>query len=127
MKFITTDKAPIPAGHYSQAVIHNGIVYISGQLPIIRGSGKKEVLSIEEQTRQTLTNLAAVLKASGSDISQVLRTTVYIADISLWDQINTVYADFFGPHKPARSIVPTRELHFGFQIEIDAIAVVTSN
>ena len=68
-------------------------------------------------------NLSEILKAAGSDIDQVIKTTIYVSDIELWDRVNAVYSSFFGEHRPARAVVPTRDLHFGFQIEIEAIAV----
>ena len=126
MKKISTPDAPQPAGHYSQAIEHAGIVYVSGQIPIDPKSEEKKVGSIEEQTEQVLTNLAAILKATNSRMDQVLKVTVYISDISLWDQVNKTYARFFGNHRPARTIVPSRDLHFGFQIEVDAIATVNN-
>lgn len=124
MKSTQTDKAPLPGGHYSQAIVHNGLVYVSGQLPIDPQTGEKQTGSVEEQTRLVLQNLSAILEASGSSLSQVLKVTVYISDISLWGQVNEVYADVFGDHRPARAIVPTRDLHFGFKIEVDAVAAV---
>jgi 2-iminobutanoate/2-iminopropanoate deaminase len=124
MKSTQTDKAPLPGGHYSQAIVHNGLVYLSGQLPIDPQTGEKQTGSVEEQTRLVLQNLSAILEASGSSLSQVLKVTVYISDISLWGQVNEVYADVFGDHRPARAIVPTRDLHFGFKIEVDAVAAV---
>ena len=124
MKYISTKNAPTPAGHYSQAVVQGGLVFVSGQLPINPVSGEKKTGSIEEQTEQTLQNLAEILKAANSSLDQVVKVTVYFSDIELWNRVNAVYADFFGEHKPARAVVPTRELHYGFQIEIDAIAVV---
>ncbi|MBN1636818.1 MAG: RidA family protein [Deltaproteobacteria bacterium] len=124
MKRIFNQNAPKPAGHYSRAIAHDGLVFISGQLPIDPVSGEKRLGSIEEQTEQVLKNLAEILKAAGSDLNKVLKTTVYIANIQLWDRVNTVYAGIFGEHRPARAVVPTRDLHFGFLIEIDAIAYV---
>ena len=124
MKKIQTDKAPLPGGHYSQAVVHNGLVYISGQLPVDPLTGEKITGSIEDQTDQVLKNLSAILDASGSSLDRVLKVTVYISDISFWGKVNEIYSRAFGDHRPARAIVPTRELHFGFQIEIEAIAVV---
>jgi 2-iminobutanoate/2-iminopropanoate deaminase len=124
MEPIYTSKAPRPAGHYSQAIVHNDLVFVSGQLPIDPHTGKACTASIEEQTKQALRNLEEILKASGSSLRGVIRTTVYVADIALWDQVNQVYASYFGEHRPARAVVPTRELHFGCQIEIDAIAVI---
>ena len=122
IKIVNTRSAPTPAGHYSQAVIHNGLVYVAGQLAIDPQTGEKKLGSIEEQTEQVLSNLGAVLKAAGSDLSRVLKMTVYVSDISLWGAINAVYARVMGGHKPARSVVPTKELHHGFLVEIDAVA-----
>jgi len=121
---VSTAEAPAPAGHYSQAIVHENTVYVSGQLPIDPRIGEKHVGSIEEQTEQALRNVAAILKAAGSDISRVIKTTVYVSDISLWARVNAVYAEFFGEHRPARAVVPTRDLHFGFQVEIEAVAVL---
>jgi 2-iminobutanoate/2-iminopropanoate deaminase len=121
---VTTQKAPLPAGHYSQAVVHGKTVYVSGQLPIDPRNGSKEPRSIEEQTQQVLQNLEAILNAAGSDAAHVIKTTVYVSDIKLWDRVNAVYSEFFGDHRPARVVVPTLELHFGFQVEIEAIAAV---
>lgn len=122
---ISTPNAPRPAGHYSQAIVHGDIVYVSGQLAIDPQTGEKRLGSIEEQTEQALKNVAEILKAANSDVSQVLKTTVYVSDIALWERVNAVYARFFGEHRPARAVVPTRDLHYGFQIEIEAIAFVS--
>ena len=124
MKVISTQNAPEPAGHYSQAIVHHNIVYVSGQLPIDPKTGEKRTGPIEEQTEQVLKNLSEILKAAGSNLNQVLKTTVYLSDIELWSRVDAVYARFFGEHRPARAVVPTRNLHFGFQIEIEAIAAV---
>lgn len=124
MEMISTPNAPKPAGHYSQAIVHNNLVYVSGQLPVDPESGEKRIGSIEEQTEQALKNLSEILKAAGSSLNQVIKTTVYISDIELWDQVNAIYGRFFGEHRPARAVVPTRNLHFGFQIEIEAIAAL---
>jgi 2-iminobutanoate/2-iminopropanoate deaminase len=124
MREITTANAPRPSGHYAQAIEHRGIVYISGQLPIDPENKSRKIGTIEEQTEQALANLEAILKSAGSGKDRVLKVTVYISDISLWDRVNAVYSRFFGNHFPARSIVPSRELHFGYHIEIDAMAAV---
>ena len=124
MEVILTSNAPKPAGHYSQAIVHNNLVYVSGQLPIDPESGEKRIGSIEEQTEQALKNLSEILKAAGSSLNQVIKTTVYISDIELWNRVNAVYARFFGGHRPARAVVPTKNLHFGFQIEVEAIAAL---
>lgn len=124
IKRITTPTAPIPAGHYSHATVHAGIVYVAGQLAIDPETGERKLGSIEEQTERTLRNVEAILIAAGSDLEHLLKVTVYVADISLWGAVNTVYARILGPHKPARAIVPTTDLHHGFLVEIDAIAAV---
>jgi 2-iminobutanoate/2-iminopropanoate deaminase len=125
LRTITTANAPRPAGHYSQAVVHNGVVYVAGQLPVDPATGARKLGSIEEQTEQALRNVAAILEAAGSSVGRVLKVTVYIADIALWDRVNAVYARFFGEHRPARAVVPTSPLHHGFLIEIDATAAVS--
>jgi 2-iminobutanoate/2-iminopropanoate deaminase len=124
MKQILTPLAPKPVGHYSQAVIHQNLVYVSGQLPIDPETGYKHIGSIEEQVAQTLKNLSRILEAAGSSLDRVIKTTVYVSDIGLWGKVNEVYARTFGEHRPARAVVPTRELHGGYQVEIDAIAAV---
>lgn len=124
MEPIRTDRAPAPAGHYAQAVLHDGLVYVSGQLPLVPDEAQARPGTIEEEAHQALANLEAILVAAGSGRSRVLRTTVYIADMALWGRFNAVYADFFGDHRPARTVVPTLPLHHGFQVEIDAVAAV---
>ena len=124
MRKILTPNAPQPAGHYSQAIVYDNLVYVSGQLPVDPKTGEKKIGVIEEQAELALSNLAAILEASGSSLDQVIKTTVYISDIELWGRVNQVYAEVFGDHKPARAVVPTRELHFGFQIEVDEVAYI---
>ena len=124
MQPVATDTAPAPAGHYSQGMIHRGLVYVSGQLPIDPGSGQPRIGSIEEQTKLAIANLTAVLETAGSGLDRVIKTTVYVSDIGLWGRVNGVYAECFGDHRPARAVVPTRDLHFGCQVEIEAIAAI---
>ena len=119
---IETKNAPAAAGHYSQAVVHNGLVFVSGQISIDPQTGEKKLGSIEEQTEQVLKNVEAILKAANSDFSRVLKMTVYVADIELWAAVNKVYARVLGEHRPARAVIPTGKLHYGFLIEIDAVA-----
>lgn len=122
MKFISTPNAPTPAGHYSQAVEHDGLIFISGQLSIHPATGEVENGPIEDQTRLILKNLHHLLEASGSAVDQVLKVTIYISDIELWGAVNEVYAEFFGSHKPARAVVPVKDLHYGCLLELEAIA-----
>lgn len=124
MEFISTNKSPMPAGHYTQAIVCNGMVYVSGQLPVKPDRSSTQVGSIEEQTLQALQNVEQILVAANSSKERVVKVTVYISDISLWGRVNEVYSQFFGSHKPARAIVPTKELHYGYQVEIEAIAAV---
>ena len=124
MKPVSTATAPSPAGHYSQAMIHGGLVYVSGQLPIDPKTGKPVDGDIDVQTRRAIANLAAILEAAGSSLSRVVKTTVYVSDIELWGRVNAIYAACFDEHRPARAVVPTRELHFGCLLEIEAVAAV---
>ncbi len=122
MRTIRTESAPIPAGHYSQAVEHGGVVYVAGLLPVEAGTNRKVFGEIEEEAAQVFRNLDAILAAAGSSRDRVLRCTVYIADLELWGRFNSAYAAFFGEHKPARTVVPVPGLHHGFKVELDAIA-----
>jgi 2-iminobutanoate/2-iminopropanoate deaminase len=124
VRFVTTDAAPIARGHYSQAVVHEGIVYVAGQLPIVPGDPDRRLESFDAQARQVITNVAAILEASGSCLERVLKATVYIADIADWPAFNAIYAERFGAHRPARTVVPVAALHYGYRVEMDVIAVV---
>lgn len=124
MQVVLTEAAPLPAGHYSQGIVHNGVVYVAGQLPIAPGSSDRTVGSMEQQTEQTLRNVDAVLKAAGSGLDKVLQMTIYVSEISLWGDVNAAYARIMGDHKPARAVVPVKDLHYGYQIEIQAIAAL---
>lgn len=121
---VETTAAPAPAGHYAQAVVHAGIAYLAGQLPVGLDPAAPDAQSIEAQARQVLRNIDAVLAACGSDRARVLRATVYVVDIALWPRVNAVYAEFFGEHRPARTVVPVPALHHGFLIEMDVVAAV---
>jgi 2-iminobutanoate/2-iminopropanoate deaminase len=123
MQYINTPYSLKSKGHYSPAVIHGDLIYVSGQLPINYAAGDTlPAGGIKEQTRQALKNLDSVLEQCGSSKQNVLKITVYIPDITYWPVVNEVYAEFFNDHKPARTIVPTNKLHFDALIEIDAIA-----
>jgi 2-iminobutanoate/2-iminopropanoate deaminase len=126
MKKVQVENTPIPLGHYSQAIVSNGFLFTSGILPIrIQNSEKlPPESSIEEQLKVVLDNLNVILESVGSSKENVVKTTIFVSDGSQWAVINQIYADFFGEHRPARSIVPVSGLHYGFKIELEAIAEV---
>jgi 2-iminobutanoate/2-iminopropanoate deaminase len=124
MKMISTPNAPQPAGHYSQAVVHGDTVYVSGQLAVDHVTGKKGEGTVEEQTRLALRNVERILLAAGSDLDHVIKTTAYVTDVELWGGVNEAYAEVFGEHRPARAVVPSRDLHYGCLVEIEAIAAL---
>ncbi len=123
MKILNTPKMPNANGHYSQCIEFNGILYLSGQLPINQNS-KTIPTSIEEQTDLVLKNIETILNEAGSSKNKVLQVRVYISDIKLWGKVNDRYSIFFQKHKPVRCVIPTRELHFGCLIEIEISAIL---
>ncbi|MBX3298820.1 MAG: RidA family protein [Acidobacteria bacterium] len=122
MRRIQPSDQPQPKGHYSPGIEHNGLVYVSGQLPMTLDTREPFTGDIGEQTELALRNVEAVLHAGGSDLNHVLQMTIYVSDMELWDAVNRKYAEVMGDHRPARAIVPVKDLHFGTQIEIQAIA-----
>jgi 2-iminobutanoate/2-iminopropanoate deaminase len=124
MEKIKLPNAPEPKGHYSSAVVHNGLIFVSGQLPRDAVTGEVETGAIEAQTELALRNVEQILHAAGSDLQHVLQFTIYVSEMELWDAVNAVYARILGEHKPARAIVPVKDLHFDTKIEIQAIAMV---
>ncbi len=122
MKIIQNDHIPAPKGHYSPVVEHNGTLYISGQLPKREDGSIPE--GIEAQIEEVLSKLDHLLLHSGSNRNHVLSVRIYIPNVAYWDQVNTVYARFFGAHRPARCVVPSRELHYGCLVELEAVACV---
>jgi len=124
LKKINLSNAPEPKGHYSSAVVHNGLIFVSGQLPRNAETGEIETGLIEAQTELALRNVEQILLAANSDLNHVLQMTIYISEMELWDRVNKIYASVLGEHKPARAIVPVKDLHFGAKIEIQAIAAV---
>ena len=127
MRPISTPNAPVPAGHYSQAIEHGGLIYVAGQLGIDPKRPGHTPDDIEVQTEQTLRNVANILIAAGSDLSRVLSMTIYISDISDWPRVNGIYSKVMGSHKPARAVIPVKDLHYGFGIEIQCIAAVAGS
>ena len=123
MDIISTDRAPKALGPYSQAIRANGFVFCSGQIPIDPAAGAVVATTVEDQTRQAITNLRQVLEAAGSGLGKVVKTTVFISDMNDFAAVNGVYAELFGDTKPARSCVQAARLPKDVKIEIEAIAV----
>ncbi len=124
MNAVTTDCAPAARGHYSQAIVHAGLVYVAGQLPIDPCDPERRPADFESQARQVIGNVIAIVDAAGSSRELILRATVYIADIAHWPDFNRIYAELLGAHRPARTVVPVPQLHYGYLVEMDAIAAV---
>ena len=114
---------PKSNGHYATCIEHNGLLYVSGQLPVNRNNGSIPA-SIEEQTDLVLNSLKTIVTEGGSSIDQIIQVRIYLSDISLWSKVNDRYALFFGTHKPVRCVVPTNPLHFGCLIEMEVTAIV---
>jgi len=123
---VFTKDAPAPAGHYSQGIVHAGLVYVAGQLGKDPARPEAPPGGIEAQAERALRNVEAVLVAAGSDLAHVLQMTVYVSDAELWGRVNDVYARVLGDHRPARAIVPVNTFRGGWQIEIQAIGAVRS-
>jgi 2-iminobutanoate/2-iminopropanoate deaminase len=123
-KIVATEKAPKAIGPYSQAVVHNGLAYLSGQIPLDPMTGQLVEADIAAQTTRVLENLQAVLEASGSSLDQVVKTTVYIQDMREFAQMNEVYGKYFSQNPPARSTIQAARLPRDVRVEIDAIAIV---
>jgi 2-iminobutanoate/2-iminopropanoate deaminase len=121
-QIISTSKAPAAIGPYSQAIEINGFVFTSGVIPIIPATGELVTGTVEEQTEQVLTNLAALLGESGTSLDNVIKTTVFIKDMNDFSKINEIYAKYFTKDFPARSCVEVARLPKDVKIEIDAIA-----
>ena len=121
---INAERLAPPGGHYSHVVVHRGVAYVSGQLPIAAEGRLPATASFEQQARQVLHNVRAAAESVGSGLSNVLKCTVYIADIDDWPEFNRLYAEAFGAHRPARAVVPVSTLHFGYLVEMDAVVAV---
>lgn len=123
MENVATDKAPQAIGPYSQAIIVGDHVFTAGQIPLDPATMEMTGGDVAGQTDRVLQNLAAVLEAAGSDLSRVIKTTVYLADMADFAAMNEVYAKHFGSHKPARAAIQAAALPKNARVEIDAIAV----
>jgi len=121
---VKTDKAPKAIGPYSQAIIANGFVFASGQIPIVPASAELNTGSIEDQTRQVLENVKAVLEAAGCTMADVVKATVYLQDMDDFSKMNEVYAKFFPPPYPARAAVQVARLPRDVKVEVEVVAAL---
>ena len=113
---------PKPAGHYSPYIKSGQLIFTSGQLPIVNPETKEVPESVKEQTLIVLHKVEKLLQEEGLDRTSIVKTTAFITDINDWPIVNEAYIEFFGEHKPARSIIPVSDLHYGCKIELEAIA-----
>ena len=119
MEIISTDQAPKPNGHYSQAIEANGFIFTSVQL----GLSPNETATISQQIGNALRNTEQILIAANSGLSQVVKLTIYLSDISEWPEIDKIVTEMFGDHKPARGVIPVKDLHLGAKVAVDVVAV----
>ncbi len=125
MKIVQTAEAPAAIGPYSQAVVHAGVAYCSGQIALVAATGQLlQTQDVREEARLVLENLSAVLEAAGASLSTCLKVTVFLQDMSDFAAVNEVYAQAFGDHAPARACVQAAGLPKGVRVEIDAVAAV---
>lgn len=123
MDFVATSGAPKAIGPYSQAVKANGLLWASGQIALDPASGNLVTGDFGAQTRRVFENLEAVLREGKTDFNRVVRVTVYLTDLANFQTLNTIYAEYFGDHKPARSTIGVAALPRGAQVEIDLVAL----
>ena len=124
IRITSPDGMAAPGGHYSHAATAGGFVFVSGQLPIAADGRKLNDAPFEMQAKQALANVTSALTAAGSSVSKLVQVRVYVTDIASWPAFNTLYAEWAGAARPARCVVPVPELHYGFKIEVEAVAVV---
>ncbi len=123
-KIVKTEKAPAPVGPYNQAIISGNFVFTAGQIPINPATGNLEPNEIKIQTKRVIENLRAVLQASGSDLSEVVKTTVFLKDMNDFALMNEVYAQYFSDNSPARSAVEVARLPKDVLVEMECIAIL---
>lgn len=124
---IRTDNAPAPIGPYNQAVAANGVLYVSGQIPLDPATGELISGSIEAETEQVMKNIAAILEAANTGFSQILKCSIFISDMGQFAQINEVYGTYFGEDAPARECVEVSKLPKGVNVEISCMALVPNS
>ena len=125
-RVIYTDKAPKPVGPYSQAVLVNGWLFIAGQIPLDPSTGRMVEGSFEDKVRRVLENIKAIVEAAGGTLKDIVKVTVYLRDISLFDRFNKVYSEYFSEDPPARVVVEVSRLPKDSDVEVEAIAYIPS-
>lgn len=124
LKMIEVPSAPKANGHYSHAVVANGFVFVSGQLPILPGSHDVLAQGVEAQMDQVISNLSAILEAAGSHLNRLVSVTAFVTDIDLWPVVDRVYRDRMLQHRPARVIVVSPQLHLGASVALQAVGLI---
>lgn len=124
---VTPAQGPVARGHYSPGIRAGQLLFVSGQIAVTPEGGSLAGADLELQARQALANLRAVVESAGGSLDRVARVTVYLAEPDGWPVFNRVYAEVFGSHRPARSVVPVTPFHGGFVVEVDAIAVLDND
>jgi len=127
MQSTSPDSMAAPGGHYSHAVMADGWIFVSGQLPIAADGTKLTDASFETQAQQALANVGYALQSCGATTQHLVSVRVYITDIAHWPAFNALYAQWAGTHRPARTVVPVPVLHYGLQIEVEAVARLTES
>jgi 2-iminobutanoate/2-iminopropanoate deaminase len=123
-QIVNTEKAPAPIGPYNQSVKANGFLFISGQIAIVPATGELEMESIQSETHQVMNNLKAILTEAGTDFLAVVKTTIFLSDMSLFAAVNEIYGSYFSGDHPARETVAVKGLPKGVNVEISMIAAV---
>lgn len=123
IRTIATGKAPAPGGHYAQGTVGAGLIFVSGQLPVLPDGTIAADRPFAGQARLALANMLAVVEAGGGSVDRIARVTAYIVGVANWPEFNRIYGELMGEARPARSVVPVPELHHGALLEIEAIAV----
>lgn len=120
---VSTDSAPEPRGHYVQARRHAGLIFVSNQIPVLPGTTLQMPADIRAQTAQVIRNAEAILQAAGASLSNVLCATVYVTSMNDWPEVDAVYSEYFGEHRPARTVAHSPELHLGARVAMQVIAM----
>lgn len=124
-EIIQTQAAPAPIGPYNQAIKANGMVFVSGQVAIIPETGELEISNIQSETHQVMKNLTAILETAGTSLDKVVKTTIFLSDMSLFAEVNEVYGSYFTEAFPARETVAVKGLPKGVNVEISVIALAS--